>query len=231
MAPNIVVLSSRRTGPQVTDYCSEILLHSRQLNHTDVWVSNPAVQGWYIANVYSIPAVVVNTSTSAESVAGTSLDPSQILMHPGGLDWFGGNPPFYNAVLRFTASNAGNYAVNGDWESLAAGSVINYVLKTSGTSTTTLFSSSDDNSVFGLTDITLAVGDTIDFVVNPNGDIGADSTGLRATVTAIAVPEPASLTLSLLCLGGLGLAGIAKRRRTRKAAEKDDVGPSGIAVV
>jgi hypothetical protein len=121
--------------------------------------------------------------------------------------------------------------VNGDWESLASGPVINYVLKTSGTSTTTLFSSSDDNSVFGLTDITLAVGDTIDFVVNSNGDIGADSTGLRATVTAIAVPEPASLTLSLLCLGGLGLAGIAKRRRTRKVAEKDDVGPSGIAVV
>jgi hypothetical protein len=69
-------------------------------NHTDAWLFNPAVQGWYIANTYSIPAVVVNTSTSAESVAGTTLDPSQILMHPGGLDGFGGMPPFYNAVLR-----------------------------------------------------------------------------------------------------------------------------------
>jgi hypothetical protein len=183
--------------------------------HTDNWISKPGLEGWYIANNASVPAVVVNTSNSSVQ-ANQSIDPSQIVMHPGGTSADAYATPYSNAVLRFTATNAGIYSVIGDWESLDVGPTMNYVLKNG----TTLFSSALDDSTFNLLSISLAQGDTIDFVVDAGAYSGSDMTGLRATLTGVAdipaVPEPATLTL--FGLGGIGLAGIAKRRRARKVA-------------
>ncbi len=175
--------------------------------HTDNWISRPEVQGWTFINSQSVPAVVVNTTNAPIG----QVDPYQILMHPGGTSGKTGDAPISNAVLRFTASNAGIYSVIGDWKSLDIGSTINYVLK-NGTAIFT--DTSDATSNFNLTNISLANGDTIDFVVSSNGGIDYDTTGLRVTLTG--VPEPT--TLALFGLGGIGLAGIAKRRRTRKVA-------------
>lgn len=168
--------------------------------------SNPigALQGWgYPASSSFVPAVVVNTldvQTSSISTIG-AIDASQILMHGGSVG---------NAVLRFTATMAGTYSVSGDWESLDSGLTNNKILK-NGMS---LFSDVSDLSTFSLLNISMNVNDTIDFVVDSYSDgINGDSTGLRATITA--VPEPT--TLALFGLGGIGLA-IAKRRRTRKVA-------------
>jgi hypothetical protein len=160
---------------------------------------------------------VVNTSNSNVQ-ANQEIDPSQIVMHPGGIGGDAYATPYSNAVLRFTATNAGIYSIDGDWESLDVGPTINYVLKngialTPGGSTA-------DNSVFSYSNISLAANDTIDFVVDAGIFSGSDMTGLRAEIIGVAdvaaVPEPTTLTL--FGLGGLGLAGIAKRRRARKVA-------------
>jgi hypothetical protein len=163
-----------------------------------------ALQGWGFPDTSSyVPAVVVNTLDGPTSgiLSIAPIDASQILMHGGSVG---------SAVLRFTATMAGTYSVVGDWESLQFGSTINKILR-NGES---LFSNTADVSTFSLSDISMNVNDTIDFVVDSGLDgIGGDSTGLRATITA--VPEPT--TLALFGLGGIGLA-IAKRRRTRKVA-------------
>ncbi|MEI7458527.1 MAG: PEP-CTERM sorting domain-containing protein [Pirellula sp.] len=197
--------------------------------HTDNWTSRPnaELQGWSFANNVSVPAVVVNQSGVSVPFR-FAVDPDQIVMHPGGLSSDGYAAPWSNAVLRFTTTNAGIYSITGDWAALDVNKRISYVLKNGVIlDTSTLQPSLDETnpanlrSTFSLSNISLANGDFIDFVVNDGGDgIGSDSTGLRATIIGVsdisAVPEPTTLTL--FGLGGIGLAGIAKRRRARKVA-------------
>lgn len=174
--------------------------------HTDNWIGNNSMQGWAFQNGFSVPAVVVNTSNSTQDLG---LAPSQILMHPGA-DPGDQTYPVGYAVLRFTATNAGFYSIIGNWESLDTGSTINYILR-NGTS---IFKDTSDSFAnFNLTEY-LGLNDNIDFVVTSNGFFLNDSTGLRASISS--VPEPSTLTL--FGLGGIALAGIAKRRRAQKVA-------------
>ncbi len=183
-------------------------------SHTAAWLGNNNLRGWNIANNASVPSVVVNTSNSSVS-PGFGISPigsGQIVMHGGGISGSAFNPPIFNAVLRFTAEYTGTHSVNGRWDSLASGFTRNLVLVNNVIQVDSTESASVSSSLFNFS-MSLNAGDTIDFVVNDLGDIGSDSTGLTATITA--VPEPT--TLALFGLGGIGFA-IAKRRRTRKVA-------------
>lgn len=174
--------------------------------HTDNWFS-PKIQGWASPITGVVPAVVINTDSVAVNPIGTPVPVSaqQILMHPGE---FGDN-----AVLRYTASVAGIYSIYGKWDSLDGGSTVNYVLKTSGITTTSLFDSPASSSNFNLV-TSLAFGDTIDFVVNYDGNFSADSTGLFANIAP--APEPSMMTL--MALGGVGFVALMKRRRKSSVA-------------
>ena len=152
--------------------------------HFDSWYGSPAIQGYYIPNGINVPAALVNTDTvnPATTSFGAVVDPSQILLHPGGIG-SGTTPPFHNAILRFTAPSAGVYLIDGDWESLDDGLTRNLILHNG----TTLFSSTTTTSTFNFSRL-LNVGDTVDFVVNDeDGSIISGSTGLRAVLTSVLV--------------------------------------------
>ncbi len=173
-------------------------------DHTNNWSgANPAIQGFHITNFN--PAVVVNTSANTENPYSSqglaSVDPSQIILHPGN-----NSTTNENAIVRFIAPTAGVYAITGDFESLHFGETKNEVVHNG----VALFSSTADNSNFNLT-ATLAANDHIDFVVNRSSDAyNGDSTGLRASLTLTqAVPEPSTLAM----FGMVGLAGVGARLR------------------
>ena len=126
---------------------------------------------------------------------------TDLLLHPGG-----GDPDSY-VIVRYTVSdpegtllpNTG--IVSGSFRELItpnnlnannAGSVDVFVYQNS--SQLFLFDNLDDlatgsmlsqaDGTFNLTGLTLADGDTIDFVVFNNGNFGADETALQASITA-----------------------------------------------
>ena len=176
-------------------------------DHTNNWSgANSAIQGFHIDNFD--PAVVVNTSATTENpnqYGIASVDPSQIVLHPGDNE-----STTENAIVRFIAPTAGVYTITGDFESLHWGVTNNAVLH-NGVS---LFSSTADNSNFNLT-ATLAVNDHIDFVVNRGDAYNGDSTGLRASLSLTqAVPEPSTA----IAMGLLGVVGFAGTRRLRRSA-------------
>jgi hypothetical protein len=72
--------------------------------HTNSWAGDSDLQGWFVSNNVIVPAVVVNTSSSSTSTFfGVTVDPGQILMHPGGIIGSAFAPPIHVAILRFTA--------------------------------------------------------------------------------------------------------------------------------
>lgn len=152
-----------------------------------------------------------NTSGAATSVFGLTVDSHQILLHPGNIGANAIVPPYFDAVVRYTAASPGLYDITGSFDSIDVGSTLNRVLLNE---TTVLFSQNESlaqPAAFSLTNVALAVGDRIDFVVDPNGNVSGDSTGL---VADISVPEPSSLLLLF------GACALLFCRRTRYSARK-----------
>jgi hypothetical protein len=125
-----------------------------------------------------------------------------------------------SVTVRWTAPAGGTYAISGDFLGLALNEQAHGVaVDKNGVSLFTLanMDSQGQSDPFATT-LALAAGDTLDFIVNTGpGDTNQTGdgplfldTGLTATITT--VPEPATSTL--LVAGLLGI-GIARRRRTR----------------
>jgi hypothetical protein len=165
-------------------------------------------------NIYNLGAVtgngkIFNDGTANGLVAGTDL-----AVHTGDagqLAPFGKN----YLILRYTMSptvilNGASATITGSFRELISNggnSITAYVYKNSTQLWTAAGSGgtlTQANGTFNLS-TTVAVGDTIDFVVYNNGNLDADETAVRGTIGL--VPEPGSLVL--LSLGGL----FALRRR------------------
>lgn len=153
--------------------------------------------GWHdVANSsFGTPVIYKNFSTGT-LVSGTVTIPAlTLVMHPGPTGFGAGGAREF-AVTRWTATSAGTFDIAGSFLALDSGSTDVHVVR-NGVSLFSTVRASFANTSFSLSGVSLAAGDTIDFVVGNNGNFTNDSTGLVATI----VPSPAAaapLALSLL---------------------------------
>ena len=170
-----------------------------------------AIQGWYVPNDASVPAILGNISGSTVNTNfATTMLAGQLLLHPGGIaEAF--TAPIADADVQYTVSTPGPYQISGSFEQLSTGGtgVSVYVNGTRDFFVQNAGSQGTVNS-FSLFE-TLAVGDKVSFIVDPGDDgIGSNSTGLFANVAT--VPEPSSV-IALAGLCGMGLIGLFLHRR------------------
>lgn len=166
----------------------------------------------YANNADSAPTVLKNNSMTAQSIGTPTVPVDALLLHP---DSSTTSPS--DAVLSFTSATGGDYSLAGafsrlDTSSGSGNGVDVSIFSVSGVTTTSLFSGvigSSDYAPLAFSDlVSLAAGGKIIFVVNNAGEYTFDSTGLRATISA--VPEP---TTWAMMLAGFGMIGFAARRR------------------
>ena len=169
---------------------------------------------------FGLPVVGKNIGAATINFATVALPNDVVFFHPG-------QNSGQDAILRFTAATTNIYTLSGNFIRLdrtqtpngGQDGVLASIFKVSGTTYTSLYSNvlvGSLNSTIGFTGLStsLAAGDYLEFVVNRRTAFNTDSTGLQASITAIApggVREPATWAMMIL---GFGLAGTALRRRT-----------------
>ena len=173
--------------------------------------------GWQGANAQSLVPLIGLNTTGSTLVFSTVVDPNDVVfMHPG-------QGAGRDAIVQWTAPSAGVYHVTGLFELLDTNpsGVILSIYKNStlygpvpltgpaASGTTPGGSAPFDGN------LTFAQGDTLQFVVNNDGNFYNDSVGLSASISA--APEPAAWALMMVGVGGMGAA-LRTRRRKAVAA-------------
>jgi hypothetical protein len=142
----------------------------------------PHVEAWGGGAGGGIPNVFHNYNAFETGDGDTTLRPGQLGMHPG----FGD----LHSVIRFTVPATGLYEIDAAYEGISnAGTTTRVFILMNGNGGSPLFTG-DVNGFraggpsYASPTLTLASGDTIDFVVSMrNGDPFSDSTGVAATIT------------------------------------------------
>ncbi len=140
--------------------------------------------------------------------------PDNVLeLGPGGSS---GGPEF--TVLRWTAQQTGTYSISGFTENLQYSTTDQYVFIGDVEAYSQTFDGSADlqQDPLSFSDLSLAAGETVDFIVGPQGNQNGDVIGLSATITSgeMSAPEPASSIMILL--GTCTLAGLTSKKRPRQ---------------
>jgi hypothetical protein len=127
--------------------------------------------------VFGSPNINHNQDTSAHSCIGFSWPANVVSLHPGNTG--------AQAVIRFTAPEAGVYSLEGAFSTGdPLGNTRAYVLLNSGTSPALHSGSGQGNPGLSFSDqLDLDAGDTLDFVIDYNGAWDYDTTFLSATIT------------------------------------------------
>jgi len=164
------------------------------------------------SGVFAVPAVYHNGTSGIVSFNGGTItfQPGELGFHPGPLGQF--------SVVRFTAPFTGTY------------DLVSFYRPLDVHTTTDVHVLLNDVSIFdGLVNpglpasfaanLTLIAGDRLDFAVGVglNGNFSNDSTGLSASLTTAAVPEPSTLVMLSIVLAIFGVTWSCQRLK-RSAA-------------
>ena len=147
--------------------------------HTDNFVGlNDAFEGFHIMNIYSIPSVLVNTDAAAQmlSFGAGPIEPGQIFMH-------GGTTEF--SVVRFRVPVTGRYAVSASFRPVHGGDIDAHIVVNGESIFDESLPSGSPATEPVFPELTLTVGDSIDFLAGINGSLGGDATAFDATVTSL----------------------------------------------
>jgi hypothetical protein len=167
------------------------------------------VEEWNIGNGGVLLGSAVRRNISGGDITftgipGVALPADYLSISPGGAN--AGTSQF--VLVRFTNPTADTYNITGDWRQNDPMSTVDLYIFINGAQQAQSFGS------FAFSNVVLAAGAQVDFLVDSRGNQNNDSTGLRATISSVSspVPEPSTVILS-----GAGLIAIGywRRRRTR----------------
>ncbi len=163
------------------------------------------VDYYYNANGnFTGPTVALYSGSGSLSFGGGSLvvPNNAVVMAPGSAQ---SNSPAYS-VTQFTAPTAGVYNISGTFNALQGGDMSYYAI-VNGVQT-----SLTAGRAFSFSDIALAKGSNIDFIVESiGGSQGYDTADLMATISS--VPEPSTYALMIAGIAALGCSVTGRRQR------------------
>lgn len=195
--------------------------------YTDNFATTTGLDGWYnaaSASPIQTPFVMKNTNATPATFAGSvTVPPHSIVVHPGSE---ASAAEGYYVVVGWTSPIAGSVSVTGgvsddDPNGAGAADGIAWSIDSFKASTnTTLTSGSYPNGgaqafptgtggPASVTNIPVAVGDVLYFVVDPGANYFNDSTNLDVTITASAPVNTPEAPLGALAFAGVGAAALA----------------------
>jgi len=137
----------------------------------DIWHSPAGREPWATLNPFDQPV---------ETPFNFTWPPRQVALHPG--------PQGEYSVVRWTAPAADRYSIAATFTGLFKATTDVHLLHNGRPQfTAQLNLGGNPNTATHTSDLALAAGDTVDFVVGwGNGNYGSDSTALTATITSAA---------------------------------------------
>ena len=164
-----------------------------------------------------VPAIGVNRSGADQYFTGFgpgaqfTWPAGTLFLHPGSstlalVSWLSPGAFSLNIAFQFSDLDANaNFRDGIDWS----------VEKNSGSGALAngAFANGGNSGPLSVSNVLVAAGDRINFIVGPNGDYQGDSSRLSAVITATPVPEPG--TTALWLAGSAFLVAATRRHRLR----------------
>jgi hypothetical protein len=166
--------------------------------------------GWWSGLPIPNSVQTVKNTTSGTATSGTWVIPTnQLLLDPEVVK---------SDIVRWTAPSAGTYSISGlfqgDDNGLNHGHTVEILENSSAVLLAPTNISSFGQQVPFSTNVSLAQGNTIDFMVNGATNYNNLGTGLSATITSSVVPEPSAWLL--LMVGGAACVPMYWRHRVAR---------------